>query len=70
MVCTEEHLGTEEQWAQRNSGHGGTVGTEESQRKSGHRGTDEQLGTEEQSTQCVACHLVSEDKKLAQKEYK
>ena len=61
-MCTEEHLGTEEQWAQRN--------TEESQRKSGHRGTDEQLGTEEQSTQCVACHLVSEDKKLAQKEYK
>ena len=78
-MCTEEHLGTEEQWAQRNSGHGGTVGTEEyrgitkeewEQRNSGHRGTNEQLGTEEQSTQCVACHLVSEDKKLAQKEYK
>ena len=78
-MCTEEHLGTEEQWAQRNSGHGGTVGTEEyrgitkeewAQRNSGHRGTNEQLGTEEQSTQCVACHLVSEDKKLAQKEYK
>ena len=72
-MCTEEHLGTEEQWAQRNSGHGGTVGTEEyrgitkeewAQRNSGHRGTNEQLGTEEQSTQCVACHLVSEDKKL------
>ena len=47
-------MGTEEQWAQRNSGHGGTVGTEEyrgitkeewAQRNSGHRGT---LGTEEQ----------------------
>ena len=72
-------MGTEEQWAQRNSGHGGTVGTEEyrgitkeewAQRNFRHRGTDEQLGTEEQSTQCVACHLVSEDKKLAQKEYK
>ena len=78
-MCTEEHLGTEEQWAQRNSGHGGTVGTEEyrgitkeewAQRNFRHRGTDEQLGTEEQSTQCVACHLVSEDNKLAQKEYK
>ena len=78
-MCTEEHLGTEEQWAQRNSGHGGTVGTGEyrgitkeewAQRNSGHRGTNKQLGTEEQSTQCVACHLVSEDKKLAQKEYK
>ena len=39
-VGTEQHLGTEEQWAQRNSRH---------------RGTDEQLRTEEQSTQCVAC---------------
>ena len=72
-------VGTEEQWAWRNSrhrgiqrNHKGRVGTEEqwAQRNFRHRGTDEQLGTEEQSTQCVACHLVSEDKKLAQKEYK
>ena len=44
-------MGTEEQWGQRNSGDGGTVGTEEqlgteeqwAQRNSGHRGT---MGTE------------------------
>ena len=40
-------MGTEEQWAQRNSGHRGTVGTEEqwAQRNIGHSGT---VGTEEQ----------------------
>ena len=52
-------VGTEEQWAWRNSrhrgiqrNHKGTVGTEEqcAQRNFRHRATDEQLGTEEQST--------------------
>ena len=41
-------VGTEEQWAQRNSRHRGTVGTEEqwAQRNSGHRGTVGTVGTE------------------------
>ena len=48
-------MGTEEQWAQRNSGHRGTVGTEEqwAQRNSRHRGT---VGTEEQWAQRNSGH--------------
>ena len=48
---TEEYRGiTKVQWAQRNSGHRGTAGTEEqwAQRNGGHRGT---VGTEEQWAQ-------------------
>ena len=41
-------MGTEEQRAQRNSGHRGTLGTEEqwAQRNIGHRGTVGTVGTE------------------------
>ena len=44
-----EEVGTEEQWAQRNSRHRGTVGTEEQR----HRGT---VGTEEQWAQRNSRH--------------